>query len=519
MEKHRLYDTVLPLLAATVFSGISLAQTSGDIDATFGVSGYVITDHIPGSGEIFNDLLVLSDDKILMTGFVDDANQDILLAKYNADGTADGTFGNGGKVTIDLTIGADEQGTAAVELSDGKILVTGGMDHGTIDAFVLRLNADGSLDNSFGTGGTGYTILNAGANSLAFGTDVEVHGTDIYVGATVANALANYDFAIFKLTQGGGVDVSFGTSGVALVDNDGANDYVYNLDLSVSGKIVAAGYTDDGDTKGFIVRLTSSGALDLTFNATGGYIYDPTADDETIFDVCFGAGDKVIAVGTQGTGNNIDGAILRLGDDGVPDTGFGTNGVVVSDIGTDNGVFLRRVQVSEHGKIFAGGYVDGLSLRSPYVISLTDNGSADTDFAPGGDAIPDFAIALNGIFGTGLGIQSDGNVLLGGSATSQDFVGDNMYLMRLYGIEAELGVNEQAVAEALVYPNPASERFEIRSDEVIEEVRLMDLNGCLIDSWKFANHYELKENVVSGVYMLHITTTSGSAVHRLSVVR
>lgn len=522
MKKLKLNDKVLPLLTGTIFiAGTSLAQTSGEIDALFGTSGYVVTDHVLGTGEVFNDLIALEDDKLLMVGFVNDANQDLLLARYNADGSLDATFGNNGKAIVDLTIGGDEQATAATVLFDGKILVTGGMDNGgTIDAFILRLNEDGTVDNSFGTGGMGYTVLNAGANSLAFGADVEVDaGNNIFVAATAANAMANYDMVVFKLTQGGGLDAGFGTAGAALIDNAGATDYAYNLALSQSGKIAIVGYTEDSDTKGFVVRLNNTGGMDLTFNATGGYIYDPSADDESIMDVCFDAGDKVIAVGMQGTGNNIDGVILRLGDDGVLDNTFGTSGAVISDIGSDNGVFLRRVEISEHGKIFAAGYVDGLTLRSPYVISLFDDGGADTDFAPGGDAIPSFAIAINGIIGTGMAIQSDGNVVLGGTITSQDFVGENMYMMRLYGVEAALELTEEITESMVIYPNPAQDNFSIQTTNEVEEVRLVDLNGHIVASWEGADHYKLKEDVVGGSYFLHIATPSGNAVQKLVIVR
>lgn len=522
MKKGKLNDKVLPLLAGTIFAvGTSLAQTSGEIDELFGISGYVVTDHVPGIGEVFNDLIALEDDKLLMVGFVNDANQDLLLARYNADGSLDATFGNNGKVTIDLTIGADEQATAATVLFDGKILVTGGMNNGgTIDAFILRLNEDGTLDNSFGTGGMGYTVLNAGANSLAFGADVEVDASNnIFVAATAANAMANYDMVVFKLSQGGGLDAGFGTAGAALIDNAGATDYAYNLALSQSGKIAIVGYTENGDTRGFVARLNSTGGMDLTFNATGGYVYDPSADSESIMDVCFDTGDKVIAVGMQGAGTNIDGVILRLGDDGVLDNTFGTSGAVISDIGSDNGVFLRRVEISEHGKIFAAGYVDGLTLRSPYVISLFDDGNADTDFAPGGDAIPEFTIAINGIIGTGMAIQSDGNVVLGGTITSQDFAGENMYMMRLYGIEAALELVEETTEGIVIYPNPVQDDFRIHATNEVEEVRLIDLNGHIVASWEGADYYKLRENVVGGSYFLHIATPSGNVVHKLVIVR
>src|SRR5690606_27620242 len=115
-----------------------------------------------------------------------------------------------------------------------------------------------------------------------------------------------------------------------------------------------------------------------------------------------------------------------------------------------------------------------------------------------------FAIALNGILGTGLGIQSDGNVLLGGSVTSQDFVGENMYLVRLYGIEAELGTDKMEQEDLVVYPNPAQNEFLIRSAATVEHVRLVDVNGRLIDTWSVADHYQLSKDVVSGTYFLHI---------------
>src|SRR6185369_13250141 len=123
---------------------------------------------------------VQPDGKIVAAGAVQfSASSDFALARYNTDGTLDGTFGAGGKVTTDFTGGYDFA-TSVVVQPDGKILAGGNAGMAPFAGFALaRYNSDGSLDATFGTGGkvaTGFfdTVfgqVSATAYSLALQPD------------------------------------------------------------------------------------------------------------------------------------------------------------------------------------------------------------------------------------------------------------------------------------------------------------------------------------------------------------
>lgn len=148
MKKKNLLKSMVGA-TALLCAGVAFGQTSGAIDMSFGINGYTFTDHINNTGEVFFDLTVLSNDKVIMVGYTDEANTDLLLTKYYADGTVDVSFGNNGKLVLDLSIGGNDGGHCVRETADHKLLVSGITMSATWDAFVMRLNEDGSTDNTF----------------------------------------------------------------------------------------------------------------------------------------------------------------------------------------------------------------------------------------------------------------------------------------------------------------------------------------------------------------------------------
>lgn len=134
----------------------------GTLDNTFSVNGMVDTDFNTTS-DWASTLEIAANGKILLAGFnfAPGIENDIAVVRYNSDGTLDPSFNGSGKLSIDL--GHDENINAMVLQPDGKILLGGEnyISSGLENNFLLmRLNTDGSLDNSFGTNGVTYTIFN-----------------------------------------------------------------------------------------------------------------------------------------------------------------------------------------------------------------------------------------------------------------------------------------------------------------------------------------------------------------------
>jgi len=85
------------------------------------------------------------------------SSSDFALARYNADGTLDATFGTGGNATTDFFGDVDAVHGVVIQ-GDGQIVAAGVVANGSLVDFALaRYDADGTLDATFGTGGNATT--------------------------------------------------------------------------------------------------------------------------------------------------------------------------------------------------------------------------------------------------------------------------------------------------------------------------------------------------------------------------
>ncbi|HEX4448624.1 MAG TPA: delta-60 repeat domain-containing protein [Polyangiaceae bacterium] len=237
-------------------------------------------------------------------------DRDFAFIQYDSRGTPDKTFGTGGGAVTGFP--TDSPLTAFTLQADGKIVAVG---QGTVERgdmppnlAVARLNVDGSLDPTFGTGGR--VALNIPA---AFGepTSVAVQSTGGIVIATQAGTITD-QFTVVRLTPTGQLDATFGTAGVASAGFFGDRDDAVALTLLADDSMLVGGRVgvasdDAGDTLAQfgLVHLLPSGALDTSFG-TGGKLFTPfpTLDQGTEY-----ATQKVQANGavvSAGTGGILD---------------------------------------------------------------------------------------------------------------------------------------------------------------------------------------------------------------------
>ncbi len=108
--------------------------------------------------------------------------RDLLVARYKTDGTLDTSFAGDGLLTHDVSGGFDDAYGVAVQ-ADGKILVVGRAQIGTTyQAVIIRLNADGTLDGSFGQSGTKLVDVTPGEDSDARAVALQSDGMIVVVG-------------------------------------------------------------------------------------------------------------------------------------------------------------------------------------------------------------------------------------------------------------------------------------------------------------------------------------------------
>lgn len=502
-------------VSTVILSGWALSQNPGDLDLTFGINGYAMTDPLVNTGELYWDLLTLSDDKIIKVGYTDDGGDtDILIAKFKSDGTPDSTFAGNGFLVIDLSLGGDEDARGVTELASGQFLVTGYVQTpGSLDAYVMRINADGTIDTSFGTS-SGHTKLNTGDNLIAYGKSVIEYGGEIFVGGA-AIVGGQSDLFICNLTAGGGIDNSFSTAGYATKDIEGGNDHMMTMDIKTNGSFVFGGYADSsGVSIGYVASLSQFGTP-ATFGINGAYNVNFGSGIYEVNDLYVDANDNIVLVGDGGTFPDVNGFMMRLTPSGSLDTGFGSNGMVMSDPGATTALFFRGVAETLDGGIVAAGNFDGAS-KDMYVMLVDSLGDLNGNFGGNGDVIVPFAIQTAAVSTMGCGVQSDGKIVLGGFLESQDFVGANMFMVRLYPYADNSSVSEITKEVITVYPNPASSEFHI-ANENVEAVELLDMNGKNIMTWVAQNNYPLPTDLNPGMYMIRVKTEQSVGLARIIV--
>jgi uncharacterized delta-60 repeat protein len=262
----RSLSLIVVILAALFIVPHSARAAAGDLDARFGSGGVVQTDFSGGDDYGFG-VKVQSDGKTVVVG--ESGVYPLFhsaLTRYTKNGRLDQTFGTGGKVVAALDPGGDGS-TALVFQADGKIVTAGSVIHNNfVVAFVTaRFNPDGSLDQTFGTNGSVQTTF---GDSAAEGNDVvlQADGKIIVVGFTGAGSYSSLNnFALIRFNPDGSLDQTFGTGGKV----KSASGIATSVALTADGKILVGGTYDTGSRGFILARYNSNGMLDGTFGNAG----------------------------------------------------------------------------------------------------------------------------------------------------------------------------------------------------------------------------------------------------------
>jgi uncharacterized delta-60 repeat protein len=517
MKKMNITLSALLTMGTVFFTANSYSQQAGDIDVNWANSGWLMDDHVANDGEVYSSLKKISNNRYMMVGRTNGLNMDMLLALYNADGTLDTGFGNQGVSTIDVSLGAADGANDVVELWDGKFLVVGSTTGAqSVELVVTRLNTDGSIDNSFGT--AGQVRYDAGAGSWFIPSTIKVTaGNNIFIGGSVYNG-ASWDFALVKLTQGGGFVASYGTNGVVTIDQALSEDELKAIHVTASEEVFLVGNANYGGTQSAILaKFDANGDLDLTFNTLGFVEYDD-ATFNYFNDLFVDASGNIYVTGHEGLGDDMNGIVLKYVTDGTPDLTFATNGKLVMDIGAANGIKYQKIAQKNDGNFIVTGPATGQSIDQIHAFSFTTDGTADCEFGCSG-VYHDFTISTVSYTQNLLMIMDDGSVVTGGYLTSQDFVGENMYLVKLLIEEQTAGLEEVETSEVQVtiYPNPMSNYFTVEADAELLGLHLMDLNGRIIQNWENNSNFFIEEHVSNGTYLLHIQTIKGNSTQKIQI--
>ncbi|MCK5080306.1 MAG: T9SS type A sorting domain-containing protein, partial [Bacteroidales bacterium] len=363
-------------------------EADGAIDSTFGNNGIVLEDHF-----YWRSLIAQTDGKIVAAGYVIDAPwwSNFALARYNADGSPDYSFGIEGKVRTGLP-STNLLGYSVEIQTDGKLVLAGygGPNSNDIDIVVARYNSNGTLDDSFGD--DGITVINPGytrcaANSIAIGSN------DKYLIGGYAPGPGYMDELnlTMRLNLNGEVDSTFNLNGISALLKD-SEDIATSITLVADSLIVVAGAADSTFS---MVRYNLEWDRDYLFGRNG-----------------------IVRVKTEGMPNSVvsqpdlktiltgNSCLSRFNLDGSQDTSFGISGILSLD-----SVSLKQSHVQPDGKIVVSGNTT-LPENKFIVQRFNPDGTPDTTFGSGGKTITGFGNYNDFVYSSFM--QPDGKIILAG---------------------------------------------------------------------------------------------------------
>jgi uncharacterized delta-60 repeat protein len=394
----------------------------GPIDAGFGESGKVVTP--AGADERGADgLAVQPDGKILVVGT---AGSDWLLVRYNADGSPDTTFGSAGSTTTSFSPQTDYAYDLALQ-ADRKIVAVGGSGSGGFA--IARYNPDGTLDPSFGTDGRVETRFESAGGAEARGVALQPDGKIVVAGDIDAGELTGFDFALVRYNPDGSLDAGFGAGGKVVTSFDRGSDAATNVVVQPDGKIVAGGWSRAA--VGFamyfaLARYNADGSLDTSFDGDG-LATTAIGDHSWIYGLAVQPDGMIVAGGQADfSGYHHHFALARYRQDGQLDRSFDGDGIVVTSIGRYEAIG-RDLALQPDGKLILAGYALNFSEYDFAVARYNADGSLDNGF--GCDGLVTVAFGSRNDYGSAVGVQADGKVLVSG-ASKGDEAGYRFALVR-----------------------------------------------------------------------------------------
>jgi len=311
-------------------------------DAAFGNAGYNFAD-FTAQMDIVYSVALQADGKVLLAGITNDPNQsDMGVVRLNTDGTFDNSFDTDGKVITDFSNAGDAAYAIAVQ-TDGKIVVGGtannGLLGGSFDFAVARYLSDGSLDNTFGGNGKvvfDFQNLNDEIRELLIQPD----GKIIAVGSSISSNQAYAQMSIWRINPDGTTDFNFNNVGT-VTRLPGSQERILGQTalLQPDGGILCIGrwQTNTVDVYNlFLVRLNPDGTPDVSFDGDGDAIFNLGYIDEEVYGSALQSDGKIVLAGRFNDGQIGDDAfVARMNANGSIDNSFGTNGFSITHLGGD----------------------------------------------------------------------------------------------------------------------------------------------------------------------------------------
>ncbi|MFN5307476.1 MAG: T9SS type A sorting domain-containing protein [Bacteroidota bacterium] len=490
---------------------------SGSPDSTFNFDGIAILG--PGTlHDVVNAIALQPDQKIVFTGVsritsTTGFTSDLVIGRLNTDGGLDNGFANNGIFNLASSAGS-VFGYDVLIQPDGKIVACGGysVTASNTEFIVVRINADGTPDNTFG-GGDGIQMIPIGTGEdYAYEIVLLSNGNFLLAGTSAAPGTAYKRAVVMRLLPDGSVDSSFGIAGYTTIQVSTTSAETFKcMEVLPSGKIIAAGssYVNNSDYV-FMTAFKPNGELDSTFAVNGVYT---GSQINTAFDMAV-SGSAIYLAGRISNSGGYDLGIAGFDTTGVALSTFGMNGTVSANYNPIDAALGIKIQPD--GKIICVG-TSGLGTfnnRDFLVTRYLPDGALDLSFAGTGYAIisigPSFDEA-NAVL-----LQADGKIVVAGFAS----LGNNEMVFVRLNNDIVVGSNAtEDINNMIVYPVPIlGSSLRILSSIPVKGAvvcNLFNSMGQLVSGANIechGNFFELPVPVdlPAGTYMLRVRSGNNS---------
>lgn len=485
----------------------------------FGNNGFAISEY--GGGIVYEALDVDSYGRPIVTGYLNDT---IVVRRYNAVGQLDPSFGDNGTVQIGFDDALFSFGYAINVLEDNKILVAGTkVELGTNiqNAFIMRLKANGTLDNTFGNNG----CLNLNVGDLAeYALDIAIDADGNYLVAghnempNNSETLPKYEAYVTRVLSNGTVDTSFGTNGFTRFEMFEGEVAVNNSEAVVGaqdGQVFGTLYSFDHDTqesRAYVYNLNENGQLNEDFAGTG------------ILPITLQSGD--IEVRTAAAAMQEDGKLL-------------IGGMFFNNDGYASDVFVTRINTSVEGdgpidpEVFPADVLVEAEAIDAYSVKATFTPNEyTTEYHAGILAVEFFDTMGEELVVEAL--KADGNPLTGvKEVTYNDLTPLTAYYVVVVAkneadewvvVKGEvttpegIGYEEIEATQFNVYPNPATSTVFVETNGNAQ-VSIIDMTGRVVKEMVITDNVSAIniEDINEGIYFIMIQNESNRIVEKLVV--
>ncbi len=499
---------------------ICLSAQPGTPDYSFGDSGKVLNTKFTGDCRA---VAVQKDGKIITAGEYESYTLDstgLLVARFNANGSIDKSFGNAGKAIIRNI--RKSQAISANSLAvqkDGKILICAHFitfsSQGPGDIGLVRLNKDGTPDESFGD--SGMVVTSPGRNDMVGGMALQPDGKILVTGNKGVNANQISPAFIIRYLPNGKIDKSFGSDGMVYTQLT-ADFYSSAIKINDENKIIIGGVYKNLPHGYALLEYNGDGSLNDSFGVAGvttlslrpGNLYN-------LNDLAIQDDGNILITGSYGTAL----VLARFDKSGKIDSGFGKEHVgyvtVFSRTGYTDGksVFAQKQNI----------IVTGINVNAPNTgfgaFSFDANGNVDPGFGNNGMAAAGFNVfALSPETGKGA-IEPDGKIVVGGGVqimqTDQvlhialvKFNGDSISKENITTSKTNnISAAGKAITKINAYPNPVTNSLTVEGLDVKANYNLIILNdkGSVVATGRLRNaaFYQFNvQHLSSGIYYINI---------------